>query len=56
MAKETLTFLKVGTEWIELEIISESDVTLTTFGYALFYGSRRLRLIVNMDSIFQQSH
>lgn len=36
MAKETLTFLKVGTEWIELEIISESDVVLTTFGYAPF--------------------
>ena len=36
MGKETLTFLKVGTEWIELEIISESDVALTTFGYAPF--------------------
>ena len=36
MAKESLTFLKVGIEWIELKIISESDVVLTTFGYAPF--------------------
>lgn len=36
MAKQNQSFLKVGTEWIELEIISESDVILTTFGYAPF--------------------
>lgn len=36
MSKEAPPFLKVGTEWIELEIISESDVALTTFGYAPF--------------------
>ena len=36
MPKETLSFLKVSTEWLELEIISEVDVVLTTFGYAPF--------------------
>lgn len=36
MATEISTFLKVGTEWIELEIISDADVILTTFGYAPF--------------------
>ena len=34
MSKETLPALKVSTGWIELEIISEPDVILTTFGYA----------------------
>ena len=36
MAKETLRFMKVGIEWIELEIISESDIVLTNFGYTPF--------------------
>ena len=36
-------FLKVGTEWIELEIISDVDVILTTFGYAPFLGVREIR-------------
>ena len=36
MPKELPPSLKVGTGWIELEIISEPDVVLTTFGYAPF--------------------
>ena len=36
MAERINTFLKIGPNWIELEIISESDVVLTTFGYAPF--------------------
>ena len=36
-------FLKVGTEWIELEIISDVDVILTTFGYAPFLRVREIR-------------
>ena len=43
MSKETLPFLKVGVEWIELEIISESDVALTTFGYTPFLKVREIR-------------
>ena len=34
MSKETLPSLKVGTGWIELEIVSEPDVVLTFKGYA----------------------
>ena len=33
MAKKPHTFLKVGIEWIELEIVSEPDVVLTFKGY-----------------------
>ena len=36
MPKELPPFLKVGTGWVELKIISEPDVALTTFGYAPF--------------------
>ena len=42
MAKKPLTFLKVGTEWIELEIISEADVALTAFGYAPFLKVKKI--------------
>ena len=34
MPKELPPFLKVGTEWIGLEMISEPDVVLTFKGYA----------------------
>lgn len=43
MLKEALPFLKVSVEWIELEIISESDVALTTFGYTPFLKAREIR-------------
>ena len=33
MSKETVPSLKVGTGWIELEIVSEPDVVLTFKGY-----------------------
>ena len=42
MDKKILPFLKVGTEWIELEIISEPDVVLTAFGYAPFLLVREM--------------
>ena len=42
MAKDTFTFLKIGTEWTKLEIISEADVTLTTFGYAPFLRVKKI--------------
>lgn len=42
MTKELPMFLKVGTEWIELEIISEIDVVLTTFGYTPFLRVREI--------------
>ena len=34
--------MKVSIEWIELEIISESDVVLTTFGYTPFLLVREI--------------
>ena len=37
MSKELPPSLKVGTGWIELEIIFEPDVVLTFKGYTLFY-------------------
>lgn len=37
------SFLKVGTEWIELEIISDVDVILTTFGYAPFLRVQKIK-------------
>ena len=44
MAKKSpLPFLKVGTEWIELEIISDADVILTTFGYTPFLQVQEIR-------------
>ena len=33
MSKETVSSLKVGTGWIEIEIVSEPDVVLTFKGY-----------------------
>lgn len=42
MSKEVPPFLKIGTEWIELEIISEPDVILTAFGYAPFLRVREI--------------
>lgn len=47
MMKETLTFLKVGTEWIELEIRSETDVVLTTFGYTPFLRVREITAAID---------
>lgn len=41
--KLPLPFLKVGTEWIELEIISDADVILTTFGYTPFLRVQEIR-------------
>lgn len=43
MAKELIPFLKVGTEWIELEVISEPDVVLTFKGYAPILRVREIR-------------
>ena len=42
MPKELPPFLKVSTEWIELEAISEADVVLTTFGYTPFLRVREI--------------
>ena len=42
MTKELPPSLKVGTGWVELEIISEADVILTTFGYAPFLLVREI--------------
>ena len=42
MAKQSQRFLKVSTEWIELETISEADVVLTTFGYTPFLRVREM--------------
>ena len=43
MPIELPPFLKVSTEWIELEIISDSDVIITTFGYAPFLRVREIK-------------
>ena len=43
MAKESTSFLKVSTEWIELEIISEPDVVLTFKGYVPILQVREIR-------------
>ena len=50
MTKELPVFLKVSTEWIELEIISEPDVVLTTFGYTPFLRVREI--ITDIDYRF----
>ena len=42
MTKELPPSLKVGTGWIELEIISEANIVLTTFGYAPFLLVREI--------------
>ncbi len=34
MATESLTSLKAGTGWIEVEVVAEADVILTFRGYA----------------------
>lgn len=36
MQKELPQTLRVSTKWIELEVISDADVILTTFGYTPF--------------------
>ena len=43
MPKKLPQALKASTEWIELEIISDADVILTTFGYAPFLRVREIR-------------
>lgn len=43
MLKETLHFLKVSTEWIELEVLSEPDVVITFHGYAPFLQVKNIR-------------
>ena len=43
MPKELPPSLKVSTGWIELEIISEPDVTLTYKGYAPILRVKKLR-------------
>lgn len=50
MATETLPALKVGTGWIELEIISEPDVVLTFRGYAPILRVRKISN--NLEYIF----
>lgn len=50
MSKETLPALKVGPGWIELEIISEPDVTLTFRGYAPILRVRKISN--NLEYIF----
>jgi hypothetical protein len=42
MSKEILPALKVGTGWIEVEIISEPNVILTFKGYAPILRVRKL--------------
>lgn len=42
MSKELPPSLKVGTGWIELEIISEADVVLTYRGYAPILQVRKI--------------
>ena len=43
MAKELTPFLKVNTEWIELEIISEPVVVLTFKGYTPILQVREIK-------------
>ena len=43
MSKENVPPLKVGTGWIELEIVSEPDVILTFKGYAPILRVRKSR-------------
>ncbi len=50
MAQEMLPALKVGTGWIELEIISEPDVILTFRGYAPIL--RVQKISNNLEYIF----
>ena len=43
MSKEAVPSLKVGTGWIEIEIISEPDVVLSFRGYAPILRVRKSR-------------
>ena len=43
MPEETVPFLRVGTGWIELEVISQPDVYLTFKGYVPFVYVRNVR-------------
>ena len=43
MLQESVPFLRVGTGWIELEIVSESDVVLTFKGYTPILRVRNCR-------------
>ena len=43
MSQESVPSLKVGTGWIELEIVSEPDVILTFRGYAPILRVRNSR-------------
>jgi len=43
MPKETFPFLRVGTGWIELEVISQPDVLLTFKGYVPFVHVKKIR-------------
>ena len=42
MSKDNIPSLKVGTGWIDLEVISEPDVVLTFKGYAPILRVRKL--------------
>lgn len=46
MLKAVPSFLKVSTEWIELEILSEPDVVITFHGYAPFLQVRNMKTAV----------
>ena len=43
MPDETVPFLRVGTGWIELEVISQPDVYLTFKGYIPYVHVRKIR-------------
>ena len=54
MPKELPPSLKVGTGWIELEIISEPDVALTFRVTHLFYESENLATTLSTYSTSKQ--
>ena len=43
MLKDNTPFLKVSTEWVELEILSEPDVVITFYGYAPYLRVREIK-------------
>ena len=43
MFENNTPFLKVSTEWIELEILSEPDVVITFYGYAPYLRVRKIK-------------
>ena len=53
MPKELPPPLKVGTGWIELEIISEPDVVLTFKGYAPILQVKKLAMTLSISSTYQ---